>query len=104
MRKFIFEIFCEHLSSIKNNSKLNEQANVRKRSDGGRGIILNHCLRYLLCHLDHSSSPEDIYFDTVVEALQDIILDEHFENMQQQFLNKYCQIFEENEENKFEYT
>jgi hypothetical protein len=40
----------------------------------------------------------------VVGVLQDIIVEEEFEGNQRQFMNKYCSIFEDNEENKFEYT
>ena len=48
---------------------------------------------YLDHKKDHSSSPEDIYFDTVVGALQDIIFDEQFEGMQRPFMTKYCPLF-----------
>jgi hypothetical protein len=36
-----------------------------------------------------------------VGALQDIMVEEEFENIQNHFMNKYCAVFEETEENKF---
>jgi len=43
-------------------------------------------------------------FDTFAEALQDIVIDEEFEKMQNDFCEKYYKIFEDKSENKLEYT
>ena len=43
-------------------------------------------------------------FDTFAEALQDIVIDEEFEKMQNDFCEKYYKVFEEKDENKLEYT
>jgi The ARF-like 2 binding protein BART. len=46
---------------------------------------------------------EDDEFDTIVGALQDIVIDEEFEMLQNDFLDKHCMVFEDEEENKLEY-
>ena len=47
---------------------------------------------------------DDFKFDTFTEALQDIVIEEEFEKMQNDFCEKYYKIFEDKEENKLEYT
>ena len=47
---------------------------------------------------------EDFKFDVFAEALQDIVIEEEFEKMQNDFCEKYYKIFEDKEENKLEYT
>ena len=43
-------------------------------------------------------------FDKFAEALQDIVIEDQFEKMQNDFCEKYYKIFEEKDENKLEYT
>ncbi len=50
--------------------------------------------------LDHLTSEEDIFFDKVVQALQELMLDEKYEAMQEKFMMQYSHIFEDSEENK----
>ena len=47
---------------------------------------------------------EDNEFDTIVGALQEVLLDEKFEFMQKKFCNDHCMHFEATEENKLIYT
>ena len=47
---------------------------------------------------------EDFKFDIFTEALQEIVIEEEFEKMQNNFCEKYYKIFEEKDENKLEYT
>ena len=46
---------------------------------------------------------EDDEFDHIVSVLQDVLIDEGFEKLQADFIDKNCQIFEDVEENKHEY-
>ena len=46
---------------------------------------------------------EQMRFDTVVGALQEILADEQFDSMQRGFCLKYCMEFEATEENKLSY-
>jgi hypothetical protein len=39
---------------------------------------------------DTGSSPEDNEFDSIVGALEEILMDESFTNLQQGFCNKHC--------------
>ena len=43
-------------------------------------------------------------FDRFAEALQDIVIEDSFEKMQNDFCEKYYKVFEEKDENKLEYT
>ena len=47
---------------------------------------------------------DDFKFDIFAEALQDIVIEDEFEKMQNDFCEKYYKIFEDKEENKLEYT
>lgn len=47
---------------------------------------------------------EDNEFDTIVGTLQEILLDETFEQLQKKFCNENCMHFEATEENKLIYT
>jgi len=49
-------------------------------------------------------NPEDDEFDAIVGALQDVMLEEEFEELQTKFFEENYEIFEDNEVNKFEYT
>ncbi|KAL6084839.1 hypothetical protein STEG23_011231, partial [Scotinomys teguina] len=51
-----------------------------------------------------SSSASDAEFDAVVGCLEDIIMDDEFQLLQRNFLDKYYQEFEDTEENKLTYT
>lgn len=51
-----------------------------------------------------SSSASDAEFDAVVGYLEDIIMDDEFQLLQRNFMDKYYQEFEDTEENKLIYT
>merc|ERR1739848_777262 len=53
---------------------------------------------------DAVASGKTSYFDKVIGALEEVVLDDKFSTAQQDFLDKYCEIFEDSEENKLEYT
>lgn len=46
---------------------------------------------------------DDFKFDTFIERLQEIVIEDEFENMQESFFTKYCNEFEDSEENKLIY-
>jgi ADP-ribosylation factor 2-binding protein len=46
---------------------------------------------------------DDYKFDAFIEKLQEIVIEDEFENMQENFFTKYCNEFEEDEENKLIY-
>jgi len=46
---------------------------------------------------------EDDEFDTLMGILQDIVIDPTFEGQQNEFLEKYCMTFEDQEENSMEH-
>ncbi|XP_068117561.1 ADP-ribosylation factor-like protein 2-binding protein [Hyperolius riggenbachi] len=50
------------------------------------------------------SSPKDEEFDCVVGHMEDIIMDEEFQELQRNFMEKYYNEFEDTEENKLTYT
>ncbi|XP_060059956.1 ADP-ribosylation factor-like protein 2-binding protein [Erinaceus europaeus] len=50
------------------------------------------------------SSVSDAEFDTVVGHLGDIIMDDEFQILRRNFMDKYYQEFEDTEKNKFTYT
>ena len=47
---------------------------------------------------------DDYKFDVFIEKLQEIVIEDEFENMQEDFLTKYCNEFEDCDENKLIYT
>ena len=47
---------------------------------------------------------DDYKFDRFAEALQDIVIEDSFEKIQNDFCEKYYKVFEEKDENKLEYT
>uniref|UniRef100_A0A8D0GE63 ADP-ribosylation factor-like protein 2-binding protein n=1 Tax=Sphenodon punctatus TaxID=8508 RepID=A0A8D0GE63_SPHPU len=51
-----------------------------------------------------TSSPSDAEFDAVVGYLEDIIMDDDFQLIQRNFMEKYYQEFDDTEENKLIYT
>ncbi|KAL8194708.1 UNVERIFIED_CONTAM: ADP-ribosylation factor-like protein 2-binding protein [Gekko kuhli] len=50
------------------------------------------------------SSPSDAEFDAVVGYLEDIIMDQDFQLIQRNFMDKYYKEFDDTEENKLIYT
>ncbi|XP_041965878.1 ADP-ribosylation factor-like protein 2-binding protein isoform X1 [Alosa pseudoharengus] len=50
------------------------------------------------------SSAADAEFDTVIGNIEDIIMEEDFQRLQQNFMEKYYQEFDDTEENKLIYT
>jgi ADP-ribosylation factor 2-binding protein len=47
---------------------------------------------------------EDTFFDTVVGAIENILMDEDFLEMQQSFCEENCDVFDDDDENKMVYT
>ena len=47
---------------------------------------------------------DDYKFDYFIEKLQDIVIEDEFEVLRNAFFEKYCEIFEDTEENKLIYT
>ena len=47
---------------------------------------------------------EDNYFDVIITYIQDIVFDSKFTEFQTKFFKKYCNEFEDTEENKITYT
>lgn len=52
----------------------------------------------------NTSNPKDRKFDLVVGSLEEIVVGDTFQNMHDGFMDKYCNEFEDNEENKLSYT
>ncbi|XP_026535912.1 ADP-ribosylation factor-like protein 2-binding protein [Pseudonaja textilis] len=50
------------------------------------------------------SSPSDAEFDAIVGYLEDIVMDDDFQLMQRNFMDKYYREFDDTEENKLVYT
>ncbi|XP_031420744.1 ADP-ribosylation factor-like protein 2-binding protein isoform X2 [Clupea harengus] len=50
------------------------------------------------------SSAADAEFDAVIGNIEDIIMDDDFQHLQQNFMDKYYQEFDDTEENKLIYT
>ena len=50
------------------------------------------------------AAQEDDEFDEIVGSLQEIVLSEDFEKIQENFLKTNSEIFEDDDENKLEYT
>lgn len=50
------------------------------------------------------SSDAEALFDTVIGNIEDIIMEEDFQNLQQSFMEKYYLEFDDSEENKLIYT
>eukprot|EP00035_Acanthoeca_spectabilis_P037389 m.44969 g.44969 ORF g.44969 m.44969 type:complete len:147 (+) comp8589_c0_seq1:165-605(+) len=51
-----------------------------------------------------ASRPDDQAFDTIVEHLQDIVMDLEFQQVRDEFIEKHQDTFEDADENKLEYT
>uniref|UniRef100_A0A7S3YMM0 ADP-ribosylation factor-like protein 2-binding protein n=1 Tax=Lotharella globosa TaxID=91324 RepID=A0A7S3YMM0_9EUKA len=51
-----------------------------------------------------NENKENLLFDQTVGALQEILIDPDFTKMQNEFLDKNCDEFEDNKENKLSYT
>jgi len=46
---------------------------------------------------------DEYKFDCFIEKLQEIVIEEDFEILKDDFMDKYCEEFEEKEENKLSY-
>eukprot|EP00798_Chlamydomonas_sp_ICE-L_P016060 gene16060-22197_t len=71
-----------------------------------------------ICFIDDQGEFEDVdivddgsardaetnQFDTIIGALQDILVDPEFGDQRDSFCQQHCTVFEDNEENKLEYT
>ncbi|KAM9375641.1 ADP-ribosylation factor-like protein 2-binding protein isoform 2-T2 [Pholidichthys leucotaenia] len=51
-----------------------------------------------------SSSATDMEFDAVIGCIEDIIMEENFQQLQQSFMEKHYLEFDDSEENKLSYT
>ncbi|XP_041650724.1 ADP-ribosylation factor-like protein 2-binding protein [Cheilinus undulatus] len=51
-----------------------------------------------------SSSAADTAFDAVIGCIEDIIMEDQFQQLQRSFMEKHYQEFEDSEENKLSYT
>ncbi|XP_056137371.1 ADP-ribosylation factor-like protein 2-binding protein isoform X2 [Lampris incognitus] len=51
-----------------------------------------------------NSSASDAAFDTVIGSIEDIIMEEEFQQLQQSFMEKHYLEFDNSEENKLSYT
>ena len=51
-----------------------------------------------------SKTVDDDEFDQIVSCLEEILFDDTFMREQSDFFEQHCDIFEDNEENKIEYT
>ena len=53
---------------------------------------------------DENVTEEDVFFDTIVGALENILIDEEFNSLQEDFCMSNCDVFEDTEECKLVYT
>ncbi|GMH62111.1 hypothetical protein TrLO_g3230 [Triparma laevis f. longispina] len=53
---------------------------------------------------DSNVSEEDQYFDEIVGALENILMLEEFNDLQNDFCEQHCEVFEDTEESKLVYT
>lgn len=51
-----------------------------------------------------SSSAADTAFDAVIGCIEDIVMEDQFQQLQRSFMEKHYQEFEDSEENKLSYT
>lgn len=51
-----------------------------------------------------SSSAAESAFDTVIGCIEDVIMEDEFQQLQQSFMEKYYSEFDESDENKLTYT
>ncbi|KAG2393489.1 hypothetical protein C9374_007020 [Naegleria lovaniensis] len=56
------------------------------------------------CVVSKPVDEEQLYFDTIIGALEETMMEESFSTMIDKFAEQNCNIFEEGEENKLEYT
>ena len=54
--------------------------------------------------IGNGGSREDQYFDSIVGAIEEILIDADFQAIQDRFCAKHCDVFEDASENKLEYT
>ncbi|KAG4106763.1 ADP-ribosylation factor-like 2 binding protein [Neocallimastix lanati (nom. inval.)] len=67
-------------------------------SEDKKGLSLNEVT------YETSYSSKDEKFDSIIGAIEDIILDDEFTTLQEKFFKENCEVFEEGEENKLIYT
>lgn len=53
---------------------------------------------------EESSNADDVYFDSIVGALQDIVIADSFEKMQRAFILRHVELFENAEDNRPEHA
>lgn len=53
--------------------------------------------------LEENESPNESWFDNTVGTIQDIVLSDEFDNLQHNFIQRYCQKFTKSEENQHSY-
>jgi hypothetical protein len=58
-------------------------------------------VRYLLIAVDKQT--DDYIFDNFVEKLQEIVIEDEFEKLRDDFFQKYADVFDNQDENKLEY-
>ncbi len=72
----------------------NGEPNGRRTPRYGHRIgFLDPLTMYYAFNLARSQHPDDIYFDNVVMALQEIVVDEEFENLQDRYMKDHCMYF-----------
>ena len=47
---------------------------------------------------------DDYKFDRFIEQLQELVIEDEFEDLRNTFFEKYCDVFENTDENKLVYT
>ncbi|CAD7091172.1 unnamed protein product [Hermetia illucens] len=60
--------------------------------------ILDDCS--LICY---DFKPCTDYFDQVIGHIEDIVMEKEFQSLQKSFMDKYCDVFEDTDENKLIY-
>lgn len=68
-------------------------------------IIYSYSLLKVFCEDGgDSNTSEDNEFDFIVGALEEVLLDPSFETIKRKFCEEHCNIFDDKDENKIEYT
>ena len=58
----------------------------------------------MLCFGDGDGDSDDNAFDEIVGALENILMDDEFLNLQNDFCESNCEVFQDDDENKLVYT
>ena len=109
---FIAFIYLNNLFFMESNSNFTKALKVHINKDGrqfGTGEIKykNAENKVIDCEFEESivnKNSDDYKFDCFIEALQEIIIDDSYEKMQNDFCEKYYKEFEDVAENKLIYT